>query len=501
MARTSRVPTVLIHQTRFDRLAVGFRFADGTTEWKAVRSGAFGDHWRAGGQFGFTASNENAPLVGLVLRIDRLASRDLLRVRLVPPGAAEVQSGILAALIGAALTLLLVGAIYNLSLALAVRRQYLAWQGAWSACMLLWGAVWSQFALLVLPGIAGAVTAQICTLLASAAVMLATISAVSSLERALLPSWLRLGTLALGIGVGAIGIPAALVRSAAIEPIGSALGLMVLAVLVAVAACLALGWRRGSVEARDLSGAWAVPMAALFLTQIVDFGSILWGGGAQIVVLFAAAWQTIWLSVAASRRLAAMRVERDSARAAEARASELAARDPLTGLRNRRGLLAAIGPLFHHAQRENVPVALLLIDVDRFKSINDAHGHEAGDIVLATIAARLERWEGPTCAVARMGGEEFAMMIAGLGGLPLMRFADHVRQEIAALDHGGPVAGRTITVSIGIAGTLGAPDFQSLYRLADRGLYAAKQAGRDRIHWQAAEGNVMPLPTNVHARR
>ncbi|MHA6720478.1 GGDEF domain-containing protein [Sphingomonas sp. RS6] len=500
VASGSPAPAILIHQTRFDRLAVGFRFADGSTEWESVRSGAFGTHWRPGGQIGFTASDDRAALTGIVLRIDRLASHDLLRIRMVPAGAAEVQSGVLAALVGAALTLLLVGAIYNLSLALAIRRQYLAWQGAWSACMLLWGAVWSQFALLVVPSIAGLVAAQLSTLLASLAVTLAAIGAVTSLDGAV-PVWLRRSTLALGIAVSVIGIPATLVRSAAIGPIGMALGVAVLAVLVAVAACLTIGWRRGSTEARDLSGAWAVPMFALALTQLVDFGSALWGGGAQIAVLFAAAWQTIWLSVAASRRLAAMRSERDSARAAEARASDLAGRDPLTGLYNRRGLLAAIDPLLQRAHREDAPVSLLLMDVDRFKSINDAYGHEAGDHVLARISERLRRWEGPACAAARMGGEEFAMMIVGLTGLPLIRFADQVRQEIAALDHDESIAGQKVTVSIGVAETRGAADFQSLYRIADRGLYAAKHAGRDRVHWQAEDGSVLALPSNAQMRR
>src|SRR3546814_18867648 len=91
--------------------------------------------------------------------------------------------------------------------------------------------------------------------------------------------------------------------------------------------------------------AWSVPMAALGLTQIVDVGGALWGGGAQVLVLFAAALQTLWLSIATTRRLARLRVERDHARAAAARSSELAGRDPLTHLPKPRRFLERPTPL------------------------------------------------------------------------------------------------------------------------------------------------------------
>ncbi len=102
-------------------------------------------------------------------------------------------------------------------------------------------------------------------------------------------------------------------------------------------------------------------------------------------------------------------------------------------------------------------------------------------MVLRCIARRLERWEGPMCAVARLGGEEFGLMIAGLEGSALARFADSVRLEIAACDHGEAIGDRAVTASIGVAETQAPSDFQQLFRLADQGLYAAKQQGRDRV--------------------
>lgn len=472
---------LMLHQSRFDRLAVSFSYADGVIRRQQVSSGDYGSHWRAGGQIAFEAPVRDSPLVAVTMRFDGLASENLLHVRLVTRGAASVQSASLAAAIGAALMLLLVAILYNLSLATAVRRQFLAWHGGWAACMLLWGLIWSQLDLLAVPVMAGTLSSQTCTFLACLAITLATISVVSALGRDVLPGRARIATLALGGAVGLFGIPLALVRSAAIDMLAGVASVLVLADLLAVAACLGWAWRRGSAEARDFSAAWALPMATLALIQLVDIDGAFWGAGSKLVILLAAAWQTLWLSIAATRRFAQLRVERDRARADEAVASELARRDPLTGLRNRRGFIETIGPLLDHERSAGAPVALLLIDIDQFKSVNDAHGHEAGDKVLVTIAERLQRWEGPMCAAARLGGEEFGLMIAGIEGFALARFADSVCREIAACDHSDTIDHRPVTASIGVAETRAQGDFQELYRLADHALYEAKQGGRNRV--------------------
>lgn len=472
---------LMVHHSRFDRLAVVFSYADGVEQWQQVRSGDYGSHWRAGGQIAFEAPVRSAPLVAVTMRFDKVASVDLLRMRLLTRGDSGLQSATLGAAIGAALTLLLIGLLYNLSLAFAVRRQFLVWQGAWAGCMLLWGLIWSEMHLLVLPGMAGTISSQVCTFLACLAVTLATASVVTSLDRNALPRWAQWSMLALGATVGLLGVPLAIMRSAAIETLAGVTGILILADLVLVAACLTWAWRRGSAEARDFAGAWALPMATLAFIQIVNVEGAFWGGGSKIVVLLAAAWQTLWLSIVATRRLAHLRVERDHARAGEAEANQLARRDPLTGLLNRRGFLETVEPLLDRVRSEGASAALLLIDIDRFKSINDAHGHEAGDMVLRCIAQRLERREGPMCTVARLGGEEFALMVAGVESVALARFADGVRQEIAACDHGAEIGDRRVTASIGVAEAMPTSDFQQLFRLADQAMYAAKQQGRDRV--------------------
>ncbi|GAB5350922.1 hypothetical protein TMRH483_01859 [Qipengyuania sp. 483] len=151
----------------------------------------------------------------------------------------------------------------------------------------------------------------------------------------------------------------------------------------------------------------------------------------------------------------------------------LALTDPLTGLLNRRALLdfaEALGD-------DDGPSRLLLIDIDRFKQVNDMHGHDVGDCVLQEIARVIESYAGNNVSAARLGGEEFALL-GTREALPCSTaetLLDKVRE--AAMPHG-----ERITVSIGIAeGTLeDDPAWRNLYRQADDALYEAKRCGRDR---------------------
>ena len=473
--------TLMVHQSRFDRLAVAFSYADGATRWQQVRAGDYGAHWRTGGQILFEAPARGAALTAVTMRFDRLSGHQFIHARIIPKAKAAMQSAGMAAAIGAALTLLLVSCIYSLSLAFAVRRQYLAWQAGWSGTMLLWGALWSQVHLALVPGLAGTVTTQICTFLACLAIALATLSAVMAVDRGRVPRWLRTSALVLGLGVGFAGIPLALIRGDSLGSLADVLGLVILADLVAVTAYLGWAWRRGSVEARDFLAAWGLPMAILALIHVIDVEAGFWGGGSKLLVLVAATWQALWLAAAATRRLGHLRIERDHARSAAAKAQHLARRDPLTGLPNRRGFVESVTPLLERARADNLPAALLLVDIDRFKSINDIYGHDAGDVVLCGIAHRIERWEGPMCTVARLGGEEFGLLTIGMEGIILGRFAESIRRGIAACDHSETVGERLVTASVGVAEVRPACDFQQLYRLADEALYDAKRGGRNKV--------------------
>jgi diguanylate cyclase (GGDEF)-like protein/PAS domain S-box-containing protein len=167
---------------------------------------------------------------------------------------------------------------------------------------------------------------------------------------------------------------------------------------------------------------------------------------------------------------------------AESAARELASRDTVTGLLNRRGLDAALANLLI-SPRMDGPLALLQIDLDHFKAVNDTYGHEAGDRVLREVASILERSVRRTDVVGRVGGDEFVVVLPGIESLD--KAQDIAVNIITGI--GTPIvlgAGRSaeIGASIGIAHADDARESASSpLRRADAAMYAAKQAGRGRV--------------------
>ncbi|MFC7500327.1 diguanylate cyclase [Enterovirga sp. GCM10030262] len=490
--------TLLVHQTRFERLTILFAYADGRTLRHQVRAGDFQSHWRVGGQLAFSAPGREAPLVSVALGLDQLARYSLLRTRLLPAGDAARDAALGASLIGGALTLLALSSAYNLLLARASRQRHVVWHSAWVATVLVWGLLWSQLALLLFPGLAGTAAARLCTMLATLAIAFAAACAATCPEAGAVPRWLRRLVVGLGWAVALVGIPVAFGPPLAIDWLGPVLSIAVLGLLAAVTILIGIAWRRGSAEARSFFFAWAIPMAVLAATELVDMGTSLFGGGPQIAVLFASAFQTVWLSVSTTLRLARLRTERDVARAAQSELAELAQRDPLTGLLNRRGFVGRAEAALAEPDEAggNLVFALLLIDVDHFKAVNDRFGHDAGDGVLQRIGARLDALSGPNIHAARLGGEEFALGASGLARCDLADFAERVRASLGTLALSDLLGeGARVSVSIGVAEARGGSRFPAIYRSADRALYAAKNAGRNRVAF-AHPGQAEMLPGN-----
>ncbi|MDP9628107.1 UNVERIFIED_ORG: diguanylate cyclase (GGDEF)-like protein [Ensifer adhaerens] len=152
--------------------------------------------------------------------------------------------------------------------------------------------------------------------------------------------------------------------------------------------------------------------------------------------------------------------------------------DPLTGVLNRRGLEERVARLFRNA---GAPLSLILCDIDHFKAINDAHGHAAGDRVLATFAGVLRDSVREADLVARIGGEEFAILLPGMDVDAAMAVAECIRERLAI--HRFPVLGATesVTASFGLAQRDGSERFQAFSARADARLYRAKREGRDRV--------------------
>ena len=470
--------TLLVHQSRFDRLEVEFRYGDDHVERQSVASGDYGRRWQVGGQIAFQAPVRDVPLTEVLIGLDRLESFPHFRARLLPAAEASGQTSLAATIVGAAIALLALSTLYNALLAMASRRAFIGWHAAWVGTVFLWGLLWSQLALLAVPGLAGSLASKLCTMLATLAIAFATCCAVSVPEAGRLRRWARWPVLACGLLIGAVGILAAFPPAGLLPLLGSVLGILLLADLAGVLLLLGWSWRKGDKGARDFLLSWAVPMAVLASTEILDYGPSLLGGGSQLAVLLASAFQTVWLSVAETVRLARLRIERDAAYVARREMQRLAESDPLTALLNRRGFV-------ERAQRilraDGGGLALLLIDVDHFKTVNDRFGHDVGDAVLRCIARCIEDKAAGVGFAGRLGGEEFAIGLAAAGRNPI-KLAGAVREAVQSL----PLThlfdeDRSITVSIGVSRAAAGSDFEIVYREADRALYAAKDAGRNQV--------------------
>ncbi len=161
---------------------------------------------------------------------------------------------------------------------------------------------------------------------------------------------------------------------------------------------------------------------------------------------------------------------------ANLRLADSALSDPLTGVGNRRRFDEALTTMVPAAMRNGRPLSLLLVDVDHFKHFNDAHGHIAGDEALRRVADQLRAIAGgPDHVVARFGGEEFAVLLAGVDEAGACSLAGQIMTAI-----GDPALERPLTVSIGVATARGPSGAVELVSEADRALYAAKRAGRNR---------------------
>ncbi|MGI8675219.1 MAG: diguanylate cyclase [Thermoleophilaceae bacterium] len=160
------------------------------------------------------------------------------------------------------------------------------------------------------------------------------------------------------------------------------------------------------------------------------------------------------------------------------RLDEAARTDPLTGLLNRRGFDAALEVEIERARRSRTEVSLLIGDLDSFKEVNDRLGHGAGDAALERVSAVLMAAKRRVDVAARLGGEEFALIVPDSGEEAAHVLAERLREELRKTFAEEPVP---LTVSFGVAGSpAGACTPAALLEAADRALYRAKEAGRDR---------------------
>ncbi|MDD2502139.1 MAG: diguanylate cyclase [Geobacter sp.] len=162
---------------------------------------------------------------------------------------------------------------------------------------------------------------------------------------------------------------------------------------------------------------------------------------------------------------------------------ELSNTDHLTGLFNRRFLMEALDKEVQRARRKDGQVALLLLDIDHFKRVNDTHGHLQGDVVLQKVALHIQKELRSYDTAARYGGEEFVAVLPDTSLKEAFNVADRIRLSVQGMRFAGSLANEQVTVSLGVA-LFPSPcfdDIDGLLRAADEALYQAKERGRNRV--------------------
>lgn len=177
---------------------------------------------------------------------------------------------------------------------------------------------------------------------------------------------------------------------------------------------------------------------------------------------------------------------------------ELAARDPLTGLYNRRAFREVAQHAMVQCRRRGQPMAVVLADIDHFKALNDTHGHGVGDEVLCAISRRLESALRESDLLCRWGGEEFVILFCDASLREALRVTTRVREVLLAEPVVTESGQFTVTMTFGIARLQA--DFDSALAAADKALYLGKQSGRDRIECSAGAPNPADTLRQTSAR-
>lgn len=157
----------------------------------------------------------------------------------------------------------------------------------------------------------------------------------------------------------------------------------------------------------------------------------------------------------------------------------LADTDELTGLWNRRAFNRSLARIYQE-KRQLIVSTLILIDIDRFKNLNDRHGHLVGDRVLKEVAEVMRSKCGPHVSLYRVGGEEFALIVEGLGDASTLELADRIRQAVENHIVDDKVE-LSVTISAGICKATDGSSPEDLFTKADGALYASKSEGRNRV--------------------
>jgi diguanylate cyclase (GGDEF)-like protein len=489
---------LLIDENRFDRIVVTATAHDGSVQRIERTPDTIGRDWAPGNALLFTIHSSGADLAALNIGFERLDGALFIRqVTALDAAAERLRSDRWLLLIG-----LFVGAVvsalaYNIVLYLGQRYRFQRWYVVWACTVLAYGAWWTSLLGFVSPLLIGPRAVRMESALLGLVVGSATMVLLNLLEpHALSRRLVTIGRVQAGAAV-VLGIVAALDHI--VPPVASdrllnaVLGLNAAWVLATVAVAI----RRNSQIIWFYLAGW-LPVLSVFMLRLArNFGLLPQSDTVDMATFAAIALESIILSVTIAYRFRYLRRERDAANRAiaamtvEADTLRRAAQtDFLTTLGNRAAFQTALDAIAPDT-------ALFLIDLDHLKEVNDSYGHQFGDALLIHVADRLRAVVPDPTVLARIGGDEFAILLPEAREQAVGEAIDRLQGEPWVF------GGRSLSLSfsVGHARTdQDRPDAATLYQQADFALYRAKNLGRGRRHrYDPALARLLDLETRLMA--
>jgi diguanylate cyclase (GGDEF)-like protein len=479
---------LLLPHRQLDAVTVVIAYRDGTVTRLARTGGALAVDWSPSGHASFVSPRPGRDVAALAIGYKGTNARSALRyVTAVPAALYEKRAADFRLVVGLFVGAVASALIYNLFIGVGVRHAFHRIYIVWSVLALANGLLASGLLEPLWPALAGPVGILanrfvLAGLYASGILFLLALIEPGLLSR----TFIRVGMVA----SAAMALAGPLAAAEPWLPAGmpglftnavTALGIVVIFAVAVTAA------RRGSRAVWFYLAGWA-PILMIGMVMVgYDLGALPHSPLIDLGGMLAIAFETVILSLAIADRFRHLQRDHDQleharvvAEADRAALQRVADTDQLTGLGNRRVFEAALAGA-KEGQLDRL--ALILIDVDHFKSVNDRLGHESGDELLASIAQQIRANVRANDVVARLGGDEFAILLKGADA----RHAGHViRGLLAARRHAAPSLASGISFSIGAAlFPDDDPDPAHLYKNADLALYEAKRLGRARSHHYA----------------
>ncbi|MFT4054263.1 MAG: EAL domain-containing protein [Novosphingobium sp.] len=477
---------LLTDQSRFQRMTTLVVDTKGHVQTTTIAPGSIGDHWALGGMLRFAVDQPGSDVRDVYIGYRNLDDLSLMRkLTAASPQSLLHLEGVWLGLMGIFAGAIFSAFAYNLLIYTGQRLVFQRWYLVWSMLVLAYGLTWTNVLAFAFPEYVGPVAVTTDYLLVAGLIAAGNMFFLAVIEEGVLPRWLvRWGKICACLNM-MVGLLAAAVPIATPVVLDRWLNVVFVLSVASVGVGIGIALKARSRVVWFYLAGWTPVLSVFALRVSRNFGITVQDDVIDMATFATLAFESIALSLAIADRFRLLGKERDAAEQArkvalvESETFRRAAQtDYLTGLGNRAAFQSTLRAMCEDAGR--APFMLLLVDVDHLKHINDRLGHDGGDLLLGKVGRGLAAAGGPDAHIARIGGDEFSILLPWdpVAELRIRRALEELQG--ATLTHGG--RSWALSLSIGLAcfpQDAAEPDV--LVKNADLALYQAKQDGRRRL--------------------